>query len=170
MTAPLVDRQVAIEADDLPTQAQLEAWAGGVLARFPGERRHELTIRFVDENESLELNHRYRDKEKPTNVLSFPFEGPPGLDLPLLGDLVICHAVVMREAFEQDKLPGDHYAHMVVHGILHLLGHDHLEDAEADAMESLERDILASLDIPDPYDREGPDVRRNDTEDKRNDA
>lgn len=170
MTTPLVDRQVAIEAEALPTQAQLEAWAGEVLARFPDERRHELTLRFVDESESRELNHHYRGKERPTNVLSFPFEGPPGLDLPLLGDLVICHPVVMREALEQDKSPEDHYAHMVVHGILHLLGHDHLEETEADAMEDLERDILASLDIPDPYGQERPDVRRNDTEDKRKDA
>jgi probable rRNA maturation factor len=152
----LVDRQVAIEADGLPDQPDLEAWVSHVLVRHAGEDRHELTIRFVDEAESRILNRDYRGKDAPTNVLSFPFEGPPGIELPLLGDLVICHPVVIREALEQDKSPLAHYAHMVIHGTLHLLGHDHIETLDAEAMETLETEILAVLGIPDPYDADSP--------------
>ncbi|WP_458525434.1 rRNA maturation RNase YbeY [Onishia taeanensis] len=150
-----VDRQVALKAADasaaLPSQAELEHWIGAVLDRHDGETRQELTVRFVEVDESQTLNRDYRDRDRPTNVLSFPFESPPGLSLPLLGDLVICHAVVVREAREQDKPLAAHYAHMVVHGTLHLLGHDHIEDDEAERMEALERLILSGFDIPDPY-------------------
>ncbi|MGM0983571.1 MAG: rRNA maturation RNase YbeY [Pseudomonadota bacterium] len=165
--SPLVDRQIALEAVGLPSQAELEAWVAGVLARHAGESRHELTIRYVDDSESQALNRSYRGVDKPTNVLSFPFESPPDVELPLLGDLVICHPVVTREAAEQDKSLRAHYAHLVVHGTLHLLGHDHEEEAEAEAMEALEREILASLGIADPY---APSNRDSDTEDERADA
>lgn len=151
MTPPLVDRQVAVTAEGLPQLHELEAWVAAVLARHPDESRNELTLRFVDSDESRTLNRDYRGRDTPTNVLSFPFEGPPGVELALLGDLILCHPVVSREATEQDKSLRNHYAHMVVHGTLHLLGHDHLEDDEADAMESLEREILAGLGIADPY-------------------
>lgn len=167
MNEAIVDRQQAIEAQHLPSQAELERWVGAVLARHPGETRHELTVRLVAADESQALNRDYRGRDKPTNVLSFPFESPPGIVLPLLGDLVICHPVVVDEAAEQAKRLGDHYAHMVVHGTLHLLGYDHLEDDEAEAMEALERDILAELGIADPY-RVPSDAP--DTEDKRTDA
>src|SRR5690606_20131870 len=97
----------------------------------------ELTIRIVDEEESRILNRDYRGKDKPTNVLSFPFEAPPGLDAwPLLGDLVICAPVVAREAVEQGKPLMAHWAHMVVHGVLHLLGYDHEEDEDAEDRKS----------------------------------
>lgn len=167
MTSPLVDRQLAVSAEELPPLHALEAWVAAVLARHPDESRHELTLRFVDSDESRTLNRDYRGKDMPTNVLSFPFEGPPGVELPLLGDLVLCHPVVAREAAEQDKSLHNHYAHMVVHGTLHLLGHDHLEDDEADAMESLEREILAALGIADPY---TPPHRDSYHEDERADA
>ena len=111
----------------------------------------EVTVRIVDEAESNELNLTYRGKDKPTNVLSFPFEAPPGLELPLLGDLVICRQVVEREAEEQGKPLMAHWAHMVVHGSLHLLGYDHIDDEEAEEMEQLERDIMQELGFADPY-------------------
>nr|WP_298250980.1 rRNA maturation RNase YbeY [uncultured Halomonas sp.] len=158
MNQPQVDRQVAIDADTLPTQAELEGWVGKVLAHHD-EERHELTVRLVDAPESQALNRDYRDRDKPTNVLSFPFENPPGVTLPLLGDLVICHPVVVAEAAEQDKPLGDHYAHMVVHGTLHLLGYDHLEEDEADVMETLEREILTEFGITDPYRTASEDER-----------
>ena len=112
----------------------------------------ELTIRLVDEPEGRELNRTWRGKDYATNVLSFPAEVPDGiLDIPLLGDLVICVPVVQREAAEQGKSIEAHWAHLVIHGCLHLLGYDHLEDAEAEEMETLERHLLAELGHPDPY-------------------
>ncbi|MGO1626179.1 MAG: rRNA maturation RNase YbeY, partial [Halomonadaceae bacterium] len=135
-----VDRQVAVEAADLPGEALLGAWVGSVLAHYPDKAGFELTIRFVTPEESQALNRDYRGRDKSTNVLSFPFEAPPGVALPLLGDLVICHAVVAGEARQQHKSLADHYAHMVVHGTLHLLGLDHIDDDEAEIMEQLERD------------------------------
>nr|WP_297460282.1 rRNA maturation RNase YbeY [uncultured Halomonas sp.] len=154
---PLVDLQVALDAragqcqGELPTQAELTRWIAETLARHADESRHELTVRLVDDAESRTLNRDYRGKDASTNVLSFPFEAPPGVDVPLLGDLVICHGVVAREAAEQGKPLNHHYAHMVVHGTLHLLGYDHMEDDEAERMERLEREILAAVGIPDPY-------------------
>nr|WP_299240845.1 rRNA maturation RNase YbeY [uncultured Halomonas sp.] len=151
---PVVDLQVALDdaaTPGLPTERELSRWAGAALIHHPNRAHDELTIRLVSEDESRCLNRDYRGKDKPTNVLSFPFEAPPGLDIPLLGDLVICHEVVAREAVQQVKSPSDHYAHMVVHGILHLLGYDHMEEAEAEEMEMLERTILASLGVADPY-------------------
>ena len=105
----------------------------------------------VDEAESHELNLTYRGKDKPTNVLSFPFEAPPGIEMPLLGDLIICRQVVEQEAKEQQKPLEAHWAHMVVHGSLHLLGYDHIEDNEAEEMESLETEIMLALGYEDPY-------------------
>jgi len=146
-----VDRQVAVEATDLPSDAQLGDWVSGVLARYPAKADFELTVRFVASEESQMLNRDYRGRDKPTNVLSFPFEAPPGVAIALLGDLVICHDVVASEARQQQKPLVEHYAHMVVHGTLHLLGLDHIEDDEADIMEQLEREILAGFGISDPY-------------------
>ncbi len=145
-----LDLQLACSDEGVPDEAQFAAWATAVLAAEEHEPA-ELTIRVVEESESAELNGRYRHKAGPTNVLSFPFEAPPGLELPLLGDLVICAPVVAREAAEQGKPAEAHWAHMVVHGVLHLLGYDHLEEAEAEAMEALETDILARIGYPDPY-------------------
>ncbi|WP_323065012.1 rRNA maturation RNase YbeY [Aeromonas jandaei] len=133
----------------LPSEAQLQGWLDGTILGFQPEA--EVTVRIVDEAESNELNLTYRGKDKPTNVLSFPFEAPPGLELPLLGDLVICRQVVEREAQEQGKPLMAHWAHMVVHGSLHLLGYDHIEDEEAEEMEALERDIMQELGFADPY-------------------
>lgn len=144
-----LDLQLACEADNLPTQADFERWCEQVLAERLDEA--ELTIRLVEAEESQALNRDYRGKDKPTNVLSFPFEAPPGVELSLLGDLVICAEVVAAEAAEQGKPLAHHWAHMVIHGLLHLLGYDHIDEQEAEQMEGLERAILAQLDIPDPY-------------------
>lgn len=145
-----LDLQLAsANTDGLPSEAQLQGWLDGTILGFQQEA--EVTVRIVDEAESNELNLTYRGKDKPTNVLSFPFEAPPGLELPLLGDLVICCQVVEREAIEQGKPLMAHWAHMVVHGSLHLLGYDHIEDDEAEEMEALERDIMQELGFADPY-------------------
>ena len=111
----------------------------------------ELVVRVVSEEESAQLNGRFRGKQGPTNVLSFPFHAPPPVPSDLLGDLVICAPVVRREAREQGKPEKAHWAHMVVHGVLHLLGYDHGTSAEAETMEQLEREVLQALGFPDPY-------------------
>ena len=144
-----LDIQIAIDSNTLPTQAQFETWVRLALGNTMPEA--ELTIRLVNKHESQSLNHTYRGKDKPTNVLSFPFESPPEVELPLLGDLVICVPVVESEAYEQNKSLEAHWAHMVVHGCLHLLGYDHIVDSEAEEMESLETQLIESLGFPNPY-------------------
>lgn len=144
-----LDLQIACEQEDgLPSEEDFQLWSNAAL---PSEGEYEITIRLVDESESHELNLEYRGKDKPTNVLSFPFEVPEGIELPLLGDLVICRQVVELEAQEQQKPLSHHWAHMVIHGILHLRGYDHINEDEAEEMEALETKILESLSIPDPY-------------------
>ncbi|MCG8012030.1 MAG: rRNA maturation RNase YbeY, partial [Candidatus Thiodiazotropha weberae] len=132
-----------------PSDRQLTAWAEAALADS-GEQV-EMVIRIVDEPESRQLNRDYRGKDKPTNVLSFPFESPPEVALPLLGDLVICAPVVSTEARQQNKTLEAHWAHMVVHGTLHLQGYDHQDDQQAQLMEDKERQILQALNFSDPY-------------------
>ena len=144
-----LDLQIAHEFDNLPTFEQFEQWANKALASLKPDA--ELTIRFSDASESQQLNHEYRGKNKPTNVLSFPFEAPPGIELPLIGDLIICPEVVLQESIEQEKGFHDHFAHMVIHGCLHLMGYDHIDSEEALEMESLEKQLLADLNIDDPY-------------------
>lgn len=146
----IIDLQIACEQETgLPTAEQIEQWATAAVQ--PQSDEVEMTVRIVDEAESHELNLNYRGKDRPTNVLSFPFECPDEVELPLLGDLVICRQVVEREAQEQEKPLMAHWAHMVVHGSLHLLGYDHIEDDEAEEMESLETQIMTGLDFADPY-------------------
>ncbi|MBV5309915.1 rRNA maturation RNase YbeY [Chromatium okenii] len=164
MTTLELDLQLATECAELPTLAQFETW---VIAALAGTREcAELTIRIVNQIESATLNREYRGIDRPTNVLSFPFELPPGIapDDPiadLLGDIVICAAVVEREAQEQQKTLIAHWAHLVVHGVLHLRGYDHLNDDEAEQMETLETQILSDLGFPSPYDFQD---NQNDTE------
>lgn len=150
MSTVILDLQLACEQPaGLPTESDFQRWLEAVLPQFQEES--EVTVRLVDEAESRELNHTYRSKDKPTNVLSFPFEAPPGIELPLLGDLIICRQVVEQEAAEQEKPLLAHWAHMVVHGSLHLLGYDHIEDDEAEEMESIETEIMLALGYDDPY-------------------
>ena len=133
----------------IPAAASFRRWAAA--AANGRIRRADLAIRVVDEKEGRSLNRHYRGKDYATNVLSFPAELPEGVNLPLLGDLVICAPVVAREAAEQGKPLAAHYAHLTVHGVLHLLGLDHEDEREAEAMERFEREILADLGLPDPY-------------------
>ncbi|MEO7067452.1 MAG: rRNA maturation RNase YbeY [Rhodanobacter sp.] len=135
----------------LPASASFRRWVEAALRGAKRRKRSELSIRIVDTAEGFALNRDYRGKDYATNVLSFPVELPPGIDLPLIGDLAICAPVVLREATEQHKATRDHWAHLTIHGVLHLLGYDHIKDDEAEAMESLETRILAGLGIADPY-------------------
>ena len=144
-----LDLQIAVDAKKLPTQTQFESWVRVAVGLTMPEV--ELTIRLVESTESQQLNYTYRGKDKPTNVLSFPFEAPAEIDLPLLGDLIICVDVVEKEALEQNKSLEAHWAHMVIHGCLHLLGYDHIIDEEAEEMESLETQLLEHLGFSDPY-------------------
>lgn len=143
--------QDAAGVADTPSPQKLRAWARHALGETA---RGELTLRIVDEEESAALNFRYRGKRGPTNVLSSGADEPPGaagVELLPLGDLVICAAVVQREARERGKPAPAHWAHMVVHGVLHLQGYDHETSAEAATMEARERELLAALGFPDPY-------------------
>lgn len=146
----LLDLQVACEHPDLPDQKSVQQWLDAVLADRKLEEQ-EVTVRFVTPMESQQLNREYRQKDKPTNVLSFPFDAPDGIELDLLGDLVICAEVVAEEAAQQQKPVEHHWAHMIVHGTLHLLGFDHIDDKDAEQMEALEVKILSQLGIDDPY-------------------
>ncbi|KEI70523.1 rRNA maturation RNase YbeY [Endozoicomonas elysicola] len=144
-----IDVMINSSSSQLPDQSELEKWATAAVGEHYKEA--EISLLIVDEEEGTELNRQWRGKEGPTNVLSFPSDLPAELELPLLGDLVICVPVVEREAIEQKKSLNSHWAHMIVHGTLHLLGYDHIEDHEAEKMESLETDILGQLGYPDPY-------------------
>ncbi len=164
-----LDLQIATTDNNIPSEQELATWVEAVLSEQQLKDK-ELTIRIVDAPEIRALNKQYRGKDKATNVLSFPFEQPdfsipeiPGIDvdchdsegftLPVnfLGDLIICSQVVEQEAKEQTKAALHHWAHMVVHGTLHLLGYDHIDDNEAEEMEDLEKVILHKLGIDDPY-------------------
>lgn len=151
----IVDVQIALQdSSDIPNQADLQIWVEKTLQHVNYHTPHlptELTIRFVENDEIHDLNLTYRGKDKATNVLSFPYEAMPGIELPLLGDIVISPAVMRAEAIAQGKEIQAHYAHLVTHGVLHLLGYDHINDDEANVMESLEVEILAKLGIDDPY-------------------
>jgi probable rRNA maturation factor len=139
--------QYACNTDGVPSRPQFRAWARAAL-NADGMRGGQITLRLVEAEEGQSLNRDYRGKDYATNVLSFPYEIEPVV----IGDLAICHPVVAREAAEQGKTLEAHYAHLVVHGVLHLQGYDH-ETGEADAarMEDKEREILASLGFADPY-------------------
>jgi len=155
--------QMAVEnamPQDVPDAGHIQTWVNAAVQQAESDelmtnRATQMTVRIVETNEMTELNQQYRQKTGPTNVLSFPFESPPGMptDLmePTLGDVVVCAAVVMREAAEQGKTLTAHWAHMIVHGTLHLLGYDHIQNNDAQTMESLEIIVLAELGYKDPY-------------------
>jgi probable rRNA maturation factor len=153
--AVIVDVQ-QVYLGTVPETQLIQQWAESALQKVAEDC--ELSIRLVDETESADLNETYRGKTGPTNVLSFPFDSDVDLIPALLGDLVICVPVVEREADEQTKLREHHWAHMVIHGCLHLLGYDHIDDADAVEMETLESEILASLAINNPYKEQGDEI------------
>lgn len=151
--AAIVDVQWAVEGEHNPSESDIQSWVETTLAYddiYSGSDA-ELTIRIVEEEEIAELNQQYRQKQGSTNVLSFPVDEDLPLDIPLLGDLVICEAVVAREANEQNKTLDEHWAHMVIHGTLHLLGYDHIEEDQAEIMEQIEISILQGLGFSNPY-------------------
>ena len=149
----LVDVQWAVEGEGLPSEQEIKTWVEAVLMQEQNDivAEVELTVRIASEEEVAELNQQYRQKQGSTNVLSFPVDEGLPLDVPLLGDLVICAPVVEKEAKQQNKTLLSHWAHMVVHGTLHLLGYDHIEADQAEAMEQKEIAVLQGLGFSNPY-------------------
>jgi probable rRNA maturation factor len=143
-----IEIQQASTATNLPSESDFQRWASAALL---DNEKNSVVIRLVDSDESQQLNKDYRGVDKPTNVLSFPFEAPAEIADNSLGDIVICAPVVEQEAHQQHKPLLAHWAHMVVHGTLHLQGYDHQDDQQAEQMERLESEILATLGFPDPY-------------------
>ncbi|GAB3280748.1 rRNA maturation RNase YbeY [Parahaliea aestuarii] len=138
-------------AEPVPDEDDIRRWIDAALAGHRDGQDTEIALRLVDREEMAMLNGQYRGKPRPTNVLSFPSDLPAELNLPLLGDMVICAPLVAEEASQQHKPATAHWAHLCVHGTLHLLGYDHIEDGEAEAMEALETRVLATLGYPCPY-------------------
>lgn len=147
-----VEIQTIFASAGQPDEQQIQLWIDSALADV--DQDTEIVVRIVDEQESAELNQHYRHKQGPTNILSFPVEIPDGIDLNLLGDLVICAPVLEQEAQQQHKPLAHHWAHIIIHGVLHLLGYDHLDDEQAEEMESKEIALLQKLNIPNPYQQE----------------
>ena len=162
----VVDLQLASEETNIPSIEQCELALQQVLTVVDIDETKECTLRIVDEAESAELNEQYRGKSGPTNILSFPFESPAACDLSLLenglveselleiellGDLIICAPLVVKEAMEQNKSELQHWIHLIIHGGLHLLGYDHENDADANVMETLECHAMDNLGYPNPY-------------------
>jgi len=150
-----VDVQVACDGE-IPAKAIIQKWVSTALGQSGRSvnRSCEIAVRIVDAEEIQTLNQLYREQDKATNVLSFPggeIDGLPDDAARMLGDIVVCAPIIAREAVEQGKLPADHWAHMLVHGTLHLLGFDHTNDSEAAEMEALEKSILAAGNVTDPY-------------------
>ncbi len=144
-----LDIQIISQSKQLPDQEQFQYWVDAVLKDESEDA--EVVIRIVDEAEMIQFNEQYRDKKSSTNILSFPFEVPEGVDSNLLGDILVCAPVVEKEAHQQHKELDHHWAHMIVHGVLHLLGYDHVNDQDAEEMEMLEVKILKKIKIKNPY-------------------
>jgi len=144
-----LDFQIVSISKYLPDEALFKAWVDTVL-KDPSQDS-EIVIRIVDKEEMIQFNEQYRNKKGTTNILSFPFEAPEGVESDLLGDLLVCAAVVEAEAAEQNKKLEHHWAHMIVHGVLHLIGYDHINDEDAEEMEALEIKILKTIKIDNPY-------------------
>lgn len=144
-----IEVQAVFSSAGQPDESQIQCWIDAVLQDYNQDT--EIVVRIVDEQESAQLNQQYRHKQGATNILSFPADIPEGIGLSLLGDLVVCAPVVEKEAMTQQKPLLDHWAHIIVHGVLHLLGYDHIDDADAEIMEDKEINILQTLNINNPY-------------------
>ena len=147
--AIILDIQSASSSEDTPDEESIKRWVSAVIGSKEGDT--ELSVRIVDEPEGKKLNETYRGATGPTNVLSFPFDEKTPEPLPLIGDIVVCAPVVAREAQQQNKDLTAHWAHMIIHGVLHLLGYDHQNDSEAAIMETLETEIMQKLGFAPPY-------------------
>ena|SRR5438132_347841 len=145
----LLHLQVNLSDSNIPQEHEFQLWLDILLSRE--KRPLEVNILIVDTEEGAQYNQTYRHKVGPTNVLSFPFEQPEGLDLPILGDIVLCAPVILSEANAQKKSLKAHYAHLTIHGCLHLLGYDHIKEEDANQMEALEVNIMNKLEYPNPY-------------------
>jgi probable rRNA maturation factor len=135
----------------MPDEERIREWITAAVRRCGPRIPSEVTVRIVGREEITYLNETYRQKTGVTNVLAFPFDPPDGVDIPLLGDIVICAPVVEEEAEQQHKTQEQHWAHMLVHGVLHLLGYDYISDKQANEMENLEIEILSTIGYPNPY-------------------
>ncbi len=144
-----VDLQVSEDAGDVPSAEEFRHWVTAALA--DRRRRAQVSLRITGRDEMRDLNRRYRDRPGATNVLSFPADLPAEVRTPLLGDVVVCAPIVAEEARAQGKTELAHWAHLVVHGTLHLIGYDHVEAHDARRMEAVETDVLARLGYADPY-------------------
>lgn len=144
-----IEVQIAASAGEIPSKETFQEWASAI--ETESDQHKDVSMRIVDEAEMSELNNRYRKKTGVTNVLSFPADLPEGVDIPFLGDIIVCAPVVSKEAADQGKLLDSHWAHMTVHGILHLQGYDHIDEAEAEQMERLETKIMNKLGFENPY-------------------
>ncbi|GAB1264733.1 rRNA maturation RNase YbeY [Aurantivibrio infirmus] len=147
----VVDTQIASEDDDAPDPATVTHWVSQVIQHLAISGDIEVSVRIVDQEEGQRLNSQYRQKDYATNVLSFPIEKNDDIPFRHLGDIVACHPVIKRESAEQNKTLGQHWAHMIIHGSLHLLGYDHINDDEAEIMEAIEIKILSELGYGNPY-------------------
>lgn len=145
----IVDIQIESQSHYLPTPEQFQRWVDTILKN--SEEDSEIVIRIVDEPEMIQFNEQYRQKKGTTNILSFPFDAPDEIESILLGDLLICAPVIEQEAQLQNKKLEHHWSHMIIHGILHLLGYDHIDNDEAKEMEALEINILSAMNIANPY-------------------
>ncbi len=144
-----VEIQLASKSKFIPDQQQFQNWVDAVLT---DESQHsEIVIRVIDEDEMIEYNEQYRHKSGATNILSFPFEAPDSVESDLLGDLLVCAPVIETESKQQKKTLENHWAHIIVHGVLHLIGYDHINDMDAEEMEALEVMILKTITINNPY-------------------
>ena len=150
----IIDLQIATDEalESYPSLELMTKWATVALKTGGRKKDSEITIRMVNSEEIHQLNSTYRHVDRPTNILSFPFELPEGVeDLPLLGDLVVCKEVLERECKEQNKTLEEHFAHLIVHGCLHLIGYDHIEEEDAKEMEPLEIKAMEELGYDNPY-------------------